>query len=145
MTDIDEEVRSLLTMVAETITPDSVPRLRLPEPAPGLPSARPHTIIGARRWLAPAAAGVAVLAIVLAAAVVAGRPHARSAGRDDATVPKGIPAYYIAMTATTGRPTHLTSIRRDLLHSDREASRTYHAASPARERAQRHRRFSGGR
>jgi hypothetical protein len=99
MTNMDEEARSLITLAAETITPDSVPRLRLPGPAPGLPSSRPRAI-GARQWLAPAAAGVAVLAIVVAAAVVAGRPQARSAGQHDARVPEGIPAYYVAMTAT---------------------------------------------
>jgi hypothetical protein len=100
MTNMDEEARSLITLAAETITPDSVPRLRLPEPAHALPSARPR-IIRVRRWLAPAAAGVAVLAIILAAAIVAGRPHARrAAGQPDSAVPEGIPAYYIAMTAS---------------------------------------------
>jgi hypothetical protein len=102
MTDIDKEVRSLITMAAQTITPDSVPPLRLPEPAAGLRSGRPRTI-GFRRWLAPVAAGVAVLAIVLAAVVVAGRPHARPAGPDNATAPAGIPAYYIAMISKPAR------------------------------------------
>jgi hypothetical protein len=101
MTNIDEEARSLIAIAAQTITPRSVPPLRLPEPAPRRPSGHRRSI-GVRRWLAPAAAGVAVLAIVLAATVVAGRPYARrSAGQHDSTVSERVPAYYIAMTATT--------------------------------------------
>jgi hypothetical protein len=105
MTDLDEKVRSLLTVAAENITPESVPPLRLPEPVFWLPSGRRRNI-RAYRWLAPVAAGAAVLAIVVAASVVAARPYAHQPATP-AIVPGEVPAYYLAMTATSSKnPLH---------------------------------------
>jgi hypothetical protein len=94
-TNIDEEVRSLLATAAESVTPQSVPPLRLPDDLFERDPRHPRRL-GVRGWLAPATAAAAVFAVVVAAAVVASTPHTP---RPSQTRPlAGVPPYYIAMS-----------------------------------------------
>lgn len=98
MTDIDDDVRSLLAAAAEQITMEGVPPLRLPRAAAG---DRPR--FGVRRWpgwLGPVAAAVSVGVIAVAALVVSNAV----AGRPRPVSPAGqpVPPYYIAITKPAG-------------------------------------------
>lgn len=94
MTNIDDDVRSLLATAAETIRPEGVPPLRLPQAVAG-DQQRP-VMHRWQRFLGPAAAAASVAVIAAAALVisnsVAGRPPPSSRG--DASVPP----YYIAIS-----------------------------------------------
>jgi hypothetical protein len=113
MNTIEDRIRAAASAAASTVTPDSVPPLRLP--------AGPSRAAGRRRWplsgspwllrIAPVAAAVAVVGIVLAALTV-GRsvPDAATSGAMTAgpsissyLASGQVPPYYVAITSN-GNP-----------------------------------------
>jgi hypothetical protein len=115
MNTIEERIRAAARAAADTVPPDGVPPLELPARR-----SRSLRVWGARRvwwarWLAPAAAAAAVVAITVAAVIVAGTGSPAPAGptaSPTAQVPSisayvmsgQIPPYYITIGSATPQP-----------------------------------------
>ena len=94
MSQIENHLRDALTDVADEIPADSVPPLNLPADPDNVVRLADRWITGRRRWLAPAAAAAAVLAVVVGIAVSAGLPRP-----PHSIIPlsQPVPSYYIAL------------------------------------------------
>ena len=102
MNTLDERLRSAIRATAEEITPESVPPLRLRS---ARRDERPAAERAGRkrrwRWLAPACAAAAVIAIVTGSVVISGGPAGRP-GVTGAIGAGSVPRYYVGLELTGG-------------------------------------------
>lgn len=97
MSQIEDQLRDALTDVADEIPADSVPPLNLPSDNGKVVRLADHWDSGRRRrWLAPAAAAAAVLAVTIGIAVTAALPRPPVSRGPNS---QQVPAYYIALPA----------------------------------------------
>jgi hypothetical protein len=94
MSQIEDHLRDALTDVADEIPANSVPPLNLPADPDNVIRLAGRWNAGRRRWLAPAAAAAAVLAVAAGIAVSASLPRP-----PHSSIPfsQQVPAYYIAL------------------------------------------------
>jgi hypothetical protein len=98
---LEDRVRAATRAIAGTVAPDSAPPLRLPD-EPDLLGA-PGWARRWARWLTPAAAAVAVAAVVLGSLALAHGSRPRSPGAAGA-LPGGLPQYYAALVQEPSGP-----------------------------------------
>jgi Tol biopolymer transport system component len=94
MSQIENHLRDALTDVADEIPADGVPPLNLPDDPDNVIRLAGRWDTVRRRWLAPAAAAAAILAVATGIAVSAALPRP-----PHSTIPSSqqVPAYYIAL------------------------------------------------
>lgn len=96
MTSTEDRVRAAMDAITSQVD------AALPAPLPLPPSAARHRWRGGPqrgwgRWLAPAAAAVAVIAVAVSLAAVRNTPAGRSAAPVSAAPVRGVPEYYVAL------------------------------------------------
>ena len=96
MSTVEDRVRAAFREDAETVDPESIP----PVPRPGAQHGRrqPAGRRKSARWVAPAAAVIAVLGVIAVASLVA-RPQRQSS----IAAPAGMPPYYVTLTGAVAR------------------------------------------
>lgn len=98
---IQDRISAATRAAAETVRPDSVPPLRLPEGRP----ARTRTRSAWPGWLAPAGAAIAVFVLVVGVVVVVSQHSRRSVPAPSSAVAPyvtsgQVPPYFVALAAT---------------------------------------------
>ena len=101
MNTLEDRVRTATRAIAGTVAPDSAPPLRLPD-EPGLLGA-PGRARRWAHWLTPAAAAVAVAAVVLGSLALAQGSRPRPPAAPGA-LPGGLPRYYAALVQEPSGP-----------------------------------------
>ena len=103
MTTLEDRLRAATQAAAQTVAPDSIPPLRLPDQPSRGPAARWRRKGGRRwaGWLVPLAAAIAVITVILGSLAISGVFYSRpSRGGSVSVSPDRVPPYYVALTFT---------------------------------------------